>query len=578
MNPRANVGFRLALSLWLLFAGSLASAQSARVYFSPPENLSHNSPDSALSYSTHIAVDAHGNLNIIWAEMDCIQVFPFTCTWHLFYTRSEDGGATFSTPKDIANQSPGDALFGPQIAISPKGAINVAWEGDSTGADIFFARSTDEGATFSLPIDVSLDNGLAADPEIAIDDHGMIGLVWAAVNPDDTVSSFFSRSTDGVNFSVPDELCGTGESCNAPQIAFDHHGNIDLVWSGAACASCTQDAVFSRSMDSGANFSAPLNLSNSTDPMVTAPQITLDEKGAVNVVWSKNTSGTAQVYFARSANGVIFSTPLVLSVGPGNSTFPELAIGSARDHAGLHGEIHDEVFGSRLALAAKNQRNFCAPNRDAINAAWFNDASGEIFFSRSVNDGRTFSTPKAISTPTGGSGTEPYIAVDSDGRINLVWEDSATAAILFTRSNDGGATFSTPRSISAASTFSFSPQIVLDREGNLNVSWFDATNPIEDVFFSRGTSLNMLRKEARDLPGSDFQHGNKRDAVLDRLEKAKRALKGNDRGRAVNDLSDLQQHLNGCGSSPDSNDWIIACKAQVEIRNSLKIVMTGLSH
>jgi hypothetical protein len=576
MNPRANIGFRLAVSLWLLFAGSFASAQSARVYFSPPENLSHNSPDSALSYSAHMAVDARGNINIIWAEMDCIQVFPFTCTWHLFYTRSEDGGANFSTPKDIANQSPGDPLFGPQIAISPNGAINAAWEGDSTGADIFFARSTDGGATFSLPINVSIDNGLAADPEIAIDDHGMIGLVWAAINPDETVSSFFSRSTDGVNFSAPDELCGTGEICNAPQIAFDHQGHIDLVWSGAACASCTQDAVFSRSIDAGANFSAPLNLSNSTDPMVTTPEITLDENGTVNVVWSKGISGSAQVYFARSSNGSTFSKPLVLSMGPGNSTFPELAIGLARDREGLHGGIHDEVFGA--TPAAKNLRNICSPRRQAINAAWFNDATGEIFFSRSINRGTTFSTPKAISTPAGGGATEPYIAVDSDGRINLVWEDNATSAILFTRSNDGGVTFSAPRTISSSSTFSFSPQIVLDREGNLNVSWFDATNPIEDVFFSRGTSLNLLRKDARALPASDFKRGNTRDAMMDRLEKARRALKGNDRGRAVNDLTDLLQRVNGCGSSPDSNDWIIACNAQLEIRNSLNIVIAGLSH
>ena len=98
------------------------------------ESVLLDAAESALSYSTHVAVDADGNLNIIWAEFDCQQVFPFTCTWHLFYTRSTDGGATFSTPQDVANQSPGDALFGPQIAIDPWGKINIAWEGDATGA------------------------------------------------------------------------------------------------------------------------------------------------------------------------------------------------------------------------------------------------------------------------------------------------------------------------------------------------------------------------------------------------------------------------------------------------------------
>ena len=168
------------------------------------------------------------------------------------------------------------------------------------------------------------------------------------------------------------------------------------------------------------------------------------------------------------------------------------------------------------------------------------------------------------------------MAVDAEGRINIVWQDGASFNILFTRSNDGGATFSKPRNVSGSPSFSFSPQIALDSIGNLNVTWFDNTTPIEDVFFARGTSLNMLHHQVRELPNSDFKP-HKRDEVLDLLDKAKRNLTPTDHVQAVADLTNLLQHVNGCGSSPDSNDWIVQCTPQRKIRSSLNILINGLN-
>jgi hypothetical protein len=557
MNPRANFGFRIAAVCCLCLAGSVAFAQSARVFFSTPLNLSHNLDDTGLSYSTHVVADSDGNVHVIWAEFDCQQVFPFTCTWHLFYTRSADGGATFSTPQDVANQSPGDALFGPQIAVDPWGKINIAWEGDATGANIFFARSTDSGATFSLPINLSLDNGAASDPSLAVDTHGNIDIVWQSQSVvDQSFNSFFSRSSDGVNFSAPASFCSPGNNCSVPQIALDARGNINLVFVSAPCVNCVGDVMFSHSANAGSKFSTPLDLSNSAAPMASNPLISLGPHGSANVVWSKGAAGSEQVFFARSNNGLAFSAPIVLSNGAGNSHFPELGLGPARYSV---------------------RRRFGSPYSEAVNAAWLDDATGDIFFSNSIDRGLAFSAPKPVSSAVGSFGTEPYMAVDSDGRVNLVWQDSATNNILFTRSNDGGAAFSTPRNISASPSFSTAPQIVADAIGNLNVSWFDETTPIEDVFFSRGTSFNLLRKQVRELPASVFKHGNQRFVTLTHIENARHALDHHDRALAAGKLIDLVQHMNGCGSSPDSNDWIVDCTAQLRIRNSLNIVIAGLS-
>src|SRR6266849_2179219 len=61
-----------------------------------------------------------------------------------------------------------------------------------------------------------------------------------------------------------------------------------------------------------------------------------------------------------------------------------------------------------------------------------------------VAQAQVFSTPKNISNNTGNS-LQPRIVVDSSGNINVVWRDDTPGHFdsFFSRSSDGGATFST---------------------------------------------------------------------------------------------------------------------------------------
>jgi BNR repeat-like domain len=74
----------------------------------------------------------------------------------------------------------------------------------------------------------------------------------------------------------------------------------------------------------------------------------------------------------------------------------------------------------------------------------------EIAFSRSTNGGDTWSAPKRISTPTGKHAFTPAIAVGADGTIGVVYydfrnDDSGAPLVTdvwITTSSDGGATWS----------------------------------------------------------------------------------------------------------------------------------------
>src|SRR5260370_30822916 len=84
---------------------------------------------------------------------------------------------------------------------------------------------------------------------------------------------------------------------------------------------------------------------------------------------------------------------------------------------------------------------------------------------------QVFSTPKILSNNPGFS-FAPQIAVDASGNINVVWEDGASGlSILFSRSADGGATFSNPKNLSNNPGGSETPPLAVDAKRNINVSW-----------------------------------------------------------------------------------------------------------
>jgi len=368
----------------------------------------------------------------------------------------------FSTPKNVSNNS--DFSFTPQLAVDLGGNIYVVWEDDTnTNSNILFSRSTDGGATFSPPKGVSNSAGFSFNPRVAVDTGGTINVVWQD-SPDffRTSNVFFSRSSDAGNtFSTPMNLSGTSSSAfySTPQIAVHNAGNISVVWE-----SDTGNLAiwFSGSSDGGATFSAPTMLSTNTGGSIDS-QIAVDKNGNINVVWEDDLAGHSDISFSRSAdNGATFSPPMNLSNPLGNS------------------------------LANSNSPRLALDILGNINAVWANDSPGnfDIFISRSTDGGVNFSGPKNISKSSSFS-SNPFIAVDAGGNINLVWADINPADlntdIFFARSSDGGATFSTAQNVSHSSGFSSNPWLTVDAGANINVSWEDNTPGNRDIFFARST-------------------------------------------------------------------------------------------
>src|SRR5438552_683341 len=98
---------------------------------------------------------------------------------------------------------------------------------------------------------------------------------------------------------------------------------------------------------------------------------------------------------------------------------------------------------------------------------------------------QVFSNPKNVSND--GNAEFAQIAVDSKGNINVVWDESGIFDIFFSRSTDGGVTFSPRKNISNNAGSSVFPQIAADSNGNINVVWEDSTPGNFCILFTRSS-------------------------------------------------------------------------------------------
>jgi hypothetical protein len=237
--------------------------------------------------------------------------------WHLYLTRSTDGGQTFG-PRVQVDSNGG---WGPQLPSLAWGydVLYCTWVGypnpaPSYYSSVYLARSTDHGLSFgpSIDVDSTIERPVHASyPSIGSDFWGYIHLAWR----DDRVDTvnhypyhiYSVKSSDGgnsfsaaVRVDVPGEASGT-----FPSLAVDRTGQN--VWVAHKERSMTEGyGIFvGRSTDGGASFSTTGRLDSISDSDV--PGLALSEPDRLFMTWYDTRNG-GNIYFANSTDGgVTFS-------------------------------------------------------------------------------------------------------------------------------------------------------------------------------------------------------------------------------------------------------------------------------
>ena len=341
----------------------------------------------------------------------------------------------------------------PKIVASGSNVYVVWQEGATTSQGIFFNASSDSGSTFLSSGTIKLSSGTDDSDQAQITANGTkVYVVWRNDATDNDI--FFKRSTDGSTFSDSTiDLSGDGTDAQNPHIA-TVGDNVYVVWENKTSTSPTNfDVVLRKSTTSGSagSFTPTLTV-NATNISADGKTSTASQIAAtgtnVYVVWVNDTSSNAEIYLGSSTDS--------------GATFPTIT------------RISDDSINSKAPQVAASGNN--------VFVVWRNDTSPDnIGYAKSSDNGATFTTPINLSNTTGTFASDVQI-VAIDSNVYVTWRDSSPGNndILFTKSTDNGATFSTVINLSANSGSSILPK--LNATGtNVYVTWKDNTSGDFDI-------------------------------------------------------------------------------------------------
>jgi hypothetical protein len=167
------------------------------------------------------------------------------------FWRSFDGGMSWTGPS-FADDGLGISL-GTGMAVAPDGTIGVVWsDGRTDGtADLFFSRSTDGGETWTSPgvlINALWPEGNYYDPHLTVDSRGRWHLACVWNMPwQPAVNAYYTSSLDGEQWTLPERVNDEFGSVhpNVPRtvsMVVDPDGFAHLAWTHRD-ASFDEDAI-----------------------------------------------------------------------------------------------------------------------------------------------------------------------------------------------------------------------------------------------------------------------------------------------------------------------------------------------
>ena len=217
----------------------------------------------------------------------------------VFYTCSTDDGATFSRPIEVAKLK---SLFlgmrrGPRIAVSGDSTVISAIGSSRSGeGNLYTWRSEDHGASWQGPLQVNeVDtsareglHGMAAGP------NGELYCSWLDLRHKGT-QIFGSRSTDhGATWSknslVYQSPDGTVCECCHPSVTLDAEGNVYVMWRNLLDGN--RDMFLASSHNLGETFEPAVKLGEGSWPLNACPMdggaIAISASGKVSTVWRRD--------------------------------------------------------------------------------------------------------------------------------------------------------------------------------------------------------------------------------------------------------------------------------------------------
>lgn len=272
--------------------------------FKKPRNIT---PGAGAAFSPRVAVDSVGTVNVVWGDTT-------DGGKRVMFLRSTDESATFSQPRDISRSTA--QAFDPEIAIDSNNAINVVWEDSAPGHNvIMFTRSNDGGETFSDPLQISTNTDFAAEAHITVDNLNRLHVVWSE-EVDGDAQAFYARSTDGgQTFSVPVNVSDNRSSNVHKPVVTTFNDTVYVAYHSEG--GNRRQVFVLKSEDAGLSFSDQEQVSRADNSKGRghSPAIVVDSRGRLHIAWIDSSivgNDEGVLFYSNSRNGRDFAAPKVI--------------------------------------------------------------------------------------------------------------------------------------------------------------------------------------------------------------------------------------------------------------------------
>ncbi len=287
----------------------------------------------------NIVVSSNGDIHIIYHEIVGQRRFVFA-------VKSSDNGENFSNAIQIDNS----LFFGgmPSIAIDSADRLHIAWHAqEETSTDkfkVYYSRSDDGGDTWTAPKLVSktytADENLYA--AIAIDPSGNPHIVWNSVLPQNDPSNlgdvYHNFSGDGGETWPDDKMIASSEDHVAfvPTIDFSSNGKAYVLYSDGVFNNGTSFA-YAVTSDDYQQWTPPEAISSSGVLFSNMVSFTIDPQNNVHAVFSDNFNGTFHIMYTKlDVSGTVtgWTTPIPVAqsiIFRGAITYPNISVDENSD-------------------------------------------------------------------------------------------------------------------------------------------------------------------------------------------------------------------------------------------------------
>lgn len=317
--------------------------------FASPKNINEKAQKIGTSGDARpkIAIAHNGNIYLTWT-----QALPTPYSGYIWFSRSIDGGKTFSPPSIVHQDRAEITHRFDALSVSPSGRIYVAWVDKRDliaakktkqaydGAAIYYAFSEDAGASFSAERKVADSSCECCRIAMLANEQGDAVMMWRHLFVGGVRDHAMAKiSANETNPKIHRASFGNWkiDACphHGPAIAKGGDWGYHLAWFDGG----DKAGLFYARMDGEAWVSSPAKRFGDANSQTGHPALISDGE-QVWLAWKEMTDKASLVKLVKSNDGGrSWDAPAVISQTKGKSDYPQLLLKNGQAYLAWNTEL-----------------------------------------------------------------------------------------------------------------------------------------------------------------------------------------------------------------------------------------------